>query len=74
MVIEASLPYLDLDAVPAAARRIEALGFDGVVTPEINRDPFLPLLLLAEHTSHLGLGGVSRCQQRRAGGARRPMG
>ena len=55
MVIEASLPYLDLDAVPAAARRIEALGFDGVVTPEINRDAFLPLLLAAEHTSHLGL-------------------
>ena len=55
MVIEASLPYLDLDAVPAAARRREALGFDGVVTPEINRDPFLPLVLAAEHTTRLGL-------------------
>jgi probable F420-dependent oxidoreductase len=55
VVIETALPYDDLRAVPAAARRIEALGFDGVVVPEINRDPFLPLLLAAEHTTRLGL-------------------
>lgn len=55
MLIEAILPYLDLDMVPAAARRIETLGFDGVAVPEINRDPFAPLLLAAEHTNHLGL-------------------
>lgn len=55
MLIETGLPYDDLQAVPAAARRIEALGFDAAVVPEINRDPFLPLLLAAEHTTRLGL-------------------
>ena len=55
MLIETGLPYDDLRAVPAAARRIEALGFDAAVVPEINRDPFLPLVLAAEHTTRLGL-------------------
>src|SRR5512139_648367 len=42
--------------VAAAARKIEALGFDGACTPEAGHDPFLPLTVAAEHTSKLALG------------------
>jgi probable F420-dependent oxidoreductase len=45
----------DLRRVPAEARRFEELGFDGVMTGEASHDPFLPLLLAAEHTSRLRL-------------------
>ena len=46
----------DLAQVPAVARDIERQGFDGCWTGEIAHDPFLPLLLAAEHTSRLEIG------------------
>ncbi|KRD18019.1 LLM class F420-dependent oxidoreductase [Mycobacterium sp. Root265] len=46
----------DLTAVPARAREIELQGYDGCWTGELAHDPFLPLLLAAEHTSRLQLG------------------
>ena len=49
-------PVMGLDAIAAAARRVEELGFDGVTTPEAGHDPFLPLMIAAEHTSRLALG------------------
>ena len=42
--------------IAAAARATEALGFDGVCTPEAGHDPFLPLTIAAEHTRTLHLG------------------
>jgi probable F420-dependent oxidoreductase len=39
----------------AAARKIEELGFDGTTTPEAGHDPFLPLVVAAEHTSRITL-------------------
>ncbi len=39
-----------------AARAIEELGFDGACTPEAGHDPFLPLMIAAEHTRRLELG------------------
>lgn len=45
----------DLAAIPEAARRLEAQGFDGLVTAEIASDPFLPLVLAAEHTERIEL-------------------
>lgn len=42
--------------VAAAARSVEALGFDGAFTPEAGHDPFLPLMVAAEHTRTLRLG------------------
>ena len=36
-----------------AARAMEAAGFDGACTPEAGHDPFLPLMLAAEHTTTL---------------------
>jgi len=45
-----------LAEVAEAARRIEALGFDGVCTPEAGHDPYLPLMIAAEHTRRVHLG------------------
>lgn len=55
MKIDASLLAGDLGAVPAEARELEALGYDGAYTFEGQHDPFLPLLMVAEHTTRLEL-------------------
>ena len=45
-----------LARVAEAARALEQDGYDGGWTAETSHDPFLPLLLAAEHTSRLELG------------------
>ncbi len=55
MKVDAPLVGSELRSVPEAARRIEADGFDGVYTFEGPRDPFLPLMLAAEHTRRVEL-------------------
>ncbi len=44
-----------LARVSVEATRYEALGFDGVASQETAHDPFLPLVLAAEHTTKLRL-------------------
>ncbi len=44
-----------VEAAAAQAQEIEAMGYDGAFTLEGAHDPFLPLLLAAEHTRHLEL-------------------
>jgi len=39
-----------------SARGAEEAGYDGVWTAETSHDPFLPLVLAAEHTEHIMLG------------------
>ena len=39
-----------------AAAQQEARGYDGIWVPETSHDPFLPLMLAAEHTERLDLG------------------
>lgn len=56
MEIDAGLTTLELAQVPAAARDLAALGYDGLFTFEGKGDPFLPLVLAAEHTDGLTLG------------------
>ena len=41
--------------VPATIRRLEAQGYAGAFSAEINNDPFLPALLAAEHSEHIEL-------------------
>lgn len=41
--------------IAANARAIEALGFDGTTMPEAGYDPFLPLMVAAEHTQRIRL-------------------
>jgi probable F420-dependent oxidoreductase len=45
-----------LPAVPGEAQKAEAEGYDGVWSAETGHDPFLPLVLAAEHTERLELG------------------
>lgn len=45
----------ELPDVPQVARDLEAIGFDGLYTAEAVHDPFLPLLLAAEHTERTTL-------------------
>ena len=52
--IEAPL-YATLENAAEEARRLAAEGFDGVYTLEGNADPFLPLLLAAEHAPQLDI-------------------
>jgi probable F420-dependent oxidoreductase len=50
-----SVPKLDLATVGAAARELEELGFDGMVSGETKTDPFIPLALAATTTTRLSL-------------------
>jgi probable F420-dependent oxidoreductase len=45
----------DLSNIGRQAREFEDLGFDGVTAAEVAREPFLDLLLAAEHTTRLRL-------------------
>src|SRR5262249_12941211 len=45
-----------LATVAPAASALERQGYDGCWTAETTHDPFLPLVLAAEHTSQIELG------------------
>jgi probable F420-dependent oxidoreductase len=46
----------ELASVAGAVGTLERRGYDGCWAGEINHDPFLPVLLAAEHTSRLEIG------------------
>lgn len=56
MRIETGVPLGNWRAVPEAAKRAEAAGFDGLVSFEIGHDPFAPLVLAATVTERIRLG------------------
>ena len=56
MEIDTSIPLDDWRAVAEAARRAEALGFGGVMAPEIQNGPFVPLAFAATATERIRLG------------------
>lgn len=45
----------ELARAPEAARKLEALGYDGAITAETSHDPFFPLLLAAQQTEKIEL-------------------
>ena len=55
-IVEGGVPSDDLWRVPGHVRRLEALGYTAAISPETNRDAFLPLVVAAEHTTRLALG------------------
>jgi len=55
MKVDAGLMTTNLADVPAAAKELEAQGFDAGVTAETANDPFFPLLIAAEHTERIDL-------------------
>jgi probable F420-dependent oxidoreductase len=56
MKFDASLLVHDLGQMPALARFADETGFDGIWTFETAHEPFLPLVLAAEHSRRLSLG------------------
>jgi len=47
---------LGIQGLAAAAKRLEDLGFDGIISSETaGHDPFFPLLIAAEHTARVTL-------------------
>ena len=56
MKIDAALRDYDLRTIPEQARKLEALGYDGIWTSETQHDPFLPLAVAATATSSINLG------------------
>jgi probable F420-dependent oxidoreductase len=47
---------MTIGGIAAAARKVEDLGFDGATIPEAGHDPYLPVTIAAEHTTHITLG------------------
>ena len=45
----------DWHLIPEHIKEMEAQGYDGVDTAEMNHDPFMPLLLAAEHSEKINL-------------------
>jgi probable F420-dependent oxidoreductase len=45
----------DWNAIPEHIKKLEAQGFDGAGSAEMNHDPFFPLLLAAEHSEKIEL-------------------
>ncbi len=56
MKFDVSLLVHDLRQMPAVARFADELGFDGIWTFETSHEPYLPLVLAAEHSRHLSIG------------------
>ena len=57
MRLDASLGFdPPLAGVPEVARRAEALGVAGLWSADVSHDPFLPLVVAAEHSERLELG------------------
>jgi probable F420-dependent oxidoreductase len=56
MKIDATLPPLSLNSIPEIARAAEEIGFDALWSTETLHDPFLPGVLIAEHTRRLCFG------------------
>lgn len=53
MKLDAALPPAGLAAVPGMAKSAETAGFSAIWTTETQHDPFLPHVLIAEHTSQI---------------------
>jgi probable F420-dependent oxidoreductase len=56
MKLDAALPPIGLNDVPALAKAAQEIGFDALWTQETQHDPFLPCALIAEHSTRLNLG------------------
>ena len=52
MKVDAGIGH-KLEQIPSLVKKLEADGYDGVRTAEMNHDPFFPLLLAAEHSGDL---------------------
>jgi probable F420-dependent oxidoreductase len=56
MRVETTVPLSDWRKVPEVAKRAEQYGFDGIVSAEIQNDPFVPLAFAALATERIQIG------------------
>jgi probable F420-dependent oxidoreductase len=56
MKVDGGIPLAEPAEVARVARELEEVGYDGALSAETNHDPFLPLVVAAEHTERLELG------------------
>ena len=56
MKFDTTLLTTALSQMPTLTQAAEAMGFDAVWTSETAHDPFLPLVLAAEHSQRVTLG------------------
>ena len=56
MKVDGGLPGVGIDEISRVAQELEDVGYDAAMTAETNHDPFLPILVAAEHTERLELG------------------
>ncbi|MEX0799803.1 MAG: TIGR03617 family F420-dependent LLM class oxidoreductase [Dehalococcoidia bacterium] len=56
MRLESHIQAPTIHGLAEYARGMEEIGFDSIVTPEAGHDPFLPLMIVAEHTEKLTFG------------------
>ena len=56
MKVDTGIMANALDDIATRARELEELGYDGLLTAETGSDPFLPLVIAAEHTKRIELG------------------
>lgn len=56
MKVETTIVAPSIEALASRARQLEEAGYDSVITPEAGHDPFLPLMIIAEHTQQLRFG------------------
>ena len=56
MKIDGFVSGTDLAAIGRQAEELEDLGYDGVLSAEITHDPFLALVVAAEHTARVDIG------------------
>jgi probable F420-dependent oxidoreductase len=56
MRVETTVPLNDWRKIAEVARRAEQAGFDGIVSAEIQNDPFVPLAFAALATERIQLG------------------
>jgi len=54
--VDTGIMAAGLDDIAHRAKELEALGYDGLITAETGSDPFLPLVIAAEHTERIQLG------------------
>jgi probable F420-dependent oxidoreductase len=54
--IDGQIMNVELERMAERAARMEALGYDGLFTTETRHDPFLPLVIAAEHSEGVELG------------------
>ncbi len=56
MRVETAMVAPTIQAYGEHARMLEEVGYDSVITPEAGHDPFLPLMIIAEHTNKMRFG------------------